>query len=43
MKNSKSKTKPARPSRGKNEKPSELNQATTAEFQREGMGVAPKE
>lgn len=43
MKNSKPKTKPVRAPEGRKEKPGELHQATTAEFEREGMGVAPKE
>jgi hypothetical protein len=41
MKDSKTKTK--RSPRTQKTKFSGLNQATTAEFQREGMGVAPKE
>jgi hypothetical protein len=38
-------TKP-RPPRGKGDRkadPKQVNQATSAEFEREGMGVAPKE
>jgi hypothetical protein len=43
MKDSKPKTKSDRAPRGKKEKPGELHQATTTEFEAEGMGVAPKE
>jgi hypothetical protein len=35
--------KPSRSPRGKPTKGDELNQATTEEFEREGMGIAPKE
>ena len=38
-----SKTKPLRDARAKKSKPGELHQATAKEFEREGMGVAPKE
>jgi hypothetical protein len=39
--NSRAKTK--RPSGRRGAKPDEMNQATVDEFEREGMGIAPKE
>jgi hypothetical protein len=35
--------KPKKGGRGKPAKDQDLNQATTDEFEREGMGIAPKE
>jgi hypothetical protein len=43
MKNNEPKTKKPPVQRDRKADPEELNQATSAEFEREGMGVAPKE
>jgi hypothetical protein len=43
---SETKSRRSKPTRGRPEQkgtPKEMNQATGAEFEREGMGVAPKE
>jgi hypothetical protein len=43
MKAKETKSKPPRGDKARKGNPDELNQATTDEFEREGMGVAPKE
>jgi hypothetical protein len=43
MKAVKSKTKPPRGRGGKKGNPTQLNQATADDFEREGLGIAPKE
>jgi len=43
MKAAPSKPKVPRGRRGKKPAPAEVNQATTEEFERDGLGVAPKE
>jgi hypothetical protein len=43
MKTTKSKAKQSRVRDGRKPDPKQVNQATSAEFEREGMGVAPKE
>ena len=43
MKAAKEKAKPSRGRGGKKGNPGELNQATADDFEREGLGIAPKE
>jgi len=43
MKAAQTRPRPERPRDGKKGSSDELNQATAADFERKGMGVAPKE